>query len=384
MSSRRGNVAPFLIMEALAEANLFAKTSDRRLIHMSLGQPGSPAPRRVLDAVAARLQSGALGYTEAGGMLELRKRIARHYLDEYGVEVPHERIFVTIGSSSAFLMSLLCAFEKDDEIAIASPCYPAYPNIMQSVNITPVMIRGEEAHKFQPTVTALEALPRKPGGLIIASPSNPAGTVISDDNLKALAEYCAAEEIRIIADEIYHGITYGARANTILAHTDQAIVVNSFSKYFLLPGWRIGWAVVPPQMARSFASLASSLFISPSSVGQIAALEVFNCKDELDKVVEEYAENRKILLVELPAMGIDRLAPVEGAFFVYANVSHLTDDSVAFCRAMLHETGVVAVSGMDFDREQGHHYVRFSFSGTKADMVEAMARLRVWLENYKP
>jgi aspartate/methionine/tyrosine aminotransferase len=367
-------------MEALSEANRFAASSNKRVIHMSLGQPSKEVPTEVRLAVAERLKNAPLGYTEAGGMPVLRQRIAKHYKDEYGVDVAMERIFVTLGSSAAFLMSLLCAFDKDDEIAIAVPCYPAYPNIMQSVNITPVMLRTGEEHKFQPSVAALEALPRKPKGLVIASPSNPAGTIIGDVELKALAHYCGEHKIRLISDEIYHGITYGKRAQTALAYTDQAIVINSFSKYFLMPGWRVGWAVVPPQMVRNFESLASSMFISPSSIGQYAALEIFKHKHDLDAVVAEYTENRKILLRELPAMGIDRLAPVEGAFFVYANVSHLTTDSVAFCRQMLHDTGVVAVSGMDFDREEGHHYVRFSFAGSTPDMIEAMARLKAWLK----
>jgi aspartate/methionine/tyrosine aminotransferase len=379
-SSIRGAVAPFLIMEALSEANRLAPKSGKRIIHMSLGQPGKQAPERVRKAVSQKLLDNAsLGYTEAAGLPVLRNRIAQHYYEEYKVTVSPDRIFITLGSSAAFIMSLLCAFDKEDEVAIATPCYPAYPNIMQSVNITPVMLRGEEKTKFHPTVEALEALPRKPKGLIIASPSNPSGTVMDKTEMKKLSDYCEKEKIRIISDEIYHGITYEKHAETMLAFTDKAIVINSFSKYFLLPGWRIGWAVMPQDMARGFESLASSMFISPSAIGQYAALETFNCKDELDEVVAEYAENRKVLLRELPAMGITRLAPVEGGFFVYANVSHLTNDSIAFCRSMLHETGVVAVSGMDFDREHGHEYVRFSFSGTKEDMVEAMARLKVWL-----
>jgi len=379
MPSARGAVAPFLIMEALSEANRFAARSDKRVIHMSLGQPSKEVPERVREAVAMRLRTAPLGYTEAGGITELRARIARHYQDTYGVEIAHERIFVTLGSSAAFLMSLLCAFDKDDRVAIALPCYPAYPNMMQSVNIHCVTLRGEEEYKFQPTVAVLEALPQKPRGLVLASPSNPTGTVLGRGEMQKLVDYCAQNKIRIIADEIYHGITYEAPAETILAMTDQAIVVNSFSKYFLMPGWRVGWAVVPPQLARPFMSLASSLFISPSAIGQYAALEVFKCKEELDAVVAEYAENRTILLKELPAMGVTRLAPVEGGFFVYANVSHLTGDSTEFCRAMLQNTGVVTVPGADFDREQGHHYVRFSFSGAKADMIEGMARLKQWI-----
>jgi aspartate/methionine/tyrosine aminotransferase len=378
-SSGRGAVSPFLIMEALREANRFATSSDKRVIHMSLGQPGREVPARVRDAVADRLRVAPLGYTEAGGMKLLRERISRHYAETYGVEVSPERIFVTLGSSSAFLMTLLSAFEKDDEIAIAVPCYPAYPNIMQAVNITPVYLRGEEASKFQPTVGMLEALTRKPKGLITASPSNPAGTMLDSAAIATLVDYCAAKRIRIIADEIYHGITYNGRADTVLAHTDQAIVLNSFSKYFMMPGWRVGWVVLPPQMAAGFESLASSMFISPSSVGQYAALEAFECKEDLDKAVAEYTENRAILLRELPTLGM-RLAPVEGAFFVYANVSGLTNDSVAFCKAMLHETGVVTVPGLDFDRAEGNRYVRFSFSNSTADVIEAMQRLKAWVK----
>lgn len=374
-SSLRGTVNPFLIMEALRDANRFAATSGKRVIHMSLGQPGREAPLRVREAVAKRLISAPLGYTEAGGMMKLRERIAQHYLETYGVEVSPNRICVTLGSSAAFLMTLLSAFEKEQEIAIAVPCYPAYPNIMQSVDIKPVFLRGEAASKFQPTVAMLEGLERKPQGLITASPSNPAGTLLGGNELKTLVEYCTAQKIRMIADEIYHGITYTAKAETILRYTDQAIVLNSFSKYFMLPGWRVGWAVVPPQMVEGFESLASSMFISPSSIGQYAALEAFECKDELDNAVAEYAENRSLLLDTLPQLGM-KIAPVEGAFFVYADVTALTNDSVTFCKNMLHETGVVAVSGLDFDRSEGHRYVRFSFSNSTEDVKEAMVRLR--------
>lgn len=377
--SARGAVAPFLIMEALAEANRFAARSDKRVIHMSLGQPATEVPRRVRDAVADRLRTAPLGYTEAGGIAPLRARIARHYRDEYGIHVPVERIFVTMGSSAAFLMSLLSAFDKDDEVAISLPCYPAYPNIMQSVNIRPAFLKGKAEHRFQPTPALLDALPRRPKGLVVANPSNPAGTMLGDEDQDALVAYCQDAKIRIIADEIYHGVTFGQKASTILSRTDQAIVVNSFSKYFLMPGWRVGWAVVPPEMAKGFSSLASSMFISPSAVGQYAALEVFGCKDELDAVVKTYADNRAVLLRELPRMGITRLTPADGAFFLYANISHLTSDSVAFCRKMLHDTGVVTVSGMDFDRDRGHEYVRFSFSGSTADMEEGMERLKGWL-----
>lgn len=378
-SSQRGAVNPFLIMEALREANRFAASTGKRVIHMSLGQPGREVPMQVREAVAKRLVSAPLGYTEAGGMAPLRARIAQHYKETYNLEIAPERVFVTLGSSAGFIMTLLSSFEKDDEIAIAVPCYPAYPNIMQSVDIKPVYLRGEAASKFQPTVPMLEALKRKPKGLITASPSNPAGTMLSSADMQALVDYCSAQKIRMIADEIYHGITYNGKADTILSHTDQAIVLNSFSKYFMMPGWRVGWCVVPPQMVDIFESLSSSMFISPSSVGQYAALEAFECKEELDKSVAEYTANREILLRELPQLGMT-LAPVEGSFFVYADVSGITNDSISFCRTMLHETGVVAVPGLDFDRTEGHRYVRFSFSNSTADVQEAVVRLKAWLK----
>jgi aspartate/methionine/tyrosine aminotransferase len=381
--SLRSQVPPFLIMEALSEANRFAASSSHRILHMSLGQPSREVPMRVREAVAERMRSATLGYTEAGGMEALRFRIVRYYAERYGLKIGPERIFVTLGSSAAFLTALLAWFDAGDEVAIAQPCYPAYPNTLQALNLTPVFLRGDASNRFQPTPAALASLPGTPRGLITASPSNPAGTVLKEGEMKALAQYCAAQGIRLIADEIYQGIAYGERPDdrpgTMLAHTDQAIVVNSFSKYFLMPGWRIGWAVVPPQLAGTFSTLSGTLFISPSAIAQYAALEVMECEAELDAVVQDYARNRSLLLEALPAMGIDQLAPAEGGFFIYADLRHLTEDSVAFCRRMLHETGVVAVPGVDFDQEEGKYHVRFSYSGAHEEMMEALERLKGWL-----
>lgn len=375
--SSRGAVPPFLILECFRDAEAM-KRAGADIIHLSLGQPGVEAPPKVLQRVAARMQSAPLGYTEAAGLPELRHRIARHYRETYGVNVGAERIFITIGSSSAFVMGILSAFDAGDQVAITRPCYPAYPNMLRALNLEPVFLTGTEASRFQPTTAMLDALPETPDGLIIASPSNPTGTVLHGDELAVLAQYCDTHGIRLVSDEIYHGISYGAACETILQHTQNALVVNSFSKYYLMPGWRLGWAVVPPDLVRSFESLAQSFFIAPPTIAQYAALEVMECGTELGEVVAGYAVNRDLLLTELPRLGFTRLAPAEGGFFIYAEVSALTTDSVAFCRDMLHETGVVAVPGVDFDAARGHCYVRFSFSNSETAVREALRRLAGW------
>ena len=376
-TAKRGNIPAFRIMEALRDANQIVKAGGS-VVHLSLGQPSQEVPAKVLARLAERMPSMRLGYTDSTGIIELRERIVRHYKECYGLDVPIERVFVTLGSSAAFLLAMLASFDAGDELAIALPCYPAYPNMMKSVDVAPVYLRGTPENKFQPNVSLMQALPRKPQGLVIASPSNPTGTVLEDAEIKQLAGYCEQNDIRIISDEIYHGITFGKQAQTVLAHTDTAFVVNSFSKLYLMPGWRIGWAVVPADLVKPFEALVQNLFISPSAIAQYAALDVFDCVDELAAVVKTYETNRAILLEELPKAGFSKLAPAEGGFFVYADVSALTNDSEAFCRRMLHETGVVSVSGLDFDPEEGNRYVRFSFSGSQADMKDAMRRLREW------
>lgn len=376
--SARGKVPPFLIMEMYAEAAELAR-QGRDIIHLSLGQPGSEVPPAMRAKLAELVQTQPLGYTEAAGIPALRARIAQHYLDSYGVTIAPERIFITIGSSSAFILSLIAAFDAGDEIALTRPCYPAYPSMVQGLNLQPVFLRGTPETRFQPTPAMLDALPRRPKGMVVASPSNPSGTVLSDAELKTLAEYADARGIRLIADEIYHGITYGTPTRSITAYSQSAIVVNSFSKYFLMPGWRLGWAVMPEDLVQAFEYLLQHFFISPSAMAQYAALEVFNHKPALDAEVAMYARNRAFLLEALPKMGLNKLAQAEGGFFIYADVSHLTNDSVAWCKRMMQEIGVITIPGVDFDAEEGHRYVRFSFSNGEAKVREAMARLQAWL-----
>ncbi len=381
--ARRGQVPPFLVIEAFKEAKALER-AGHDVVHLSLGQPGREVPEAVLKALAEKIQTAPLGYTEPGGLLALRQRIAQHYMEMYGLVVPVERIFVTMGSSGAFLMSMLCAFEAGDKVAISTPFYPAYPNMMKALAVEPVLLQGNRANNFQPSVAALEALPETPDGLVIASPSNPAGTILPTAELKALVEYADTHGIRLISDEIYHGVTYGEnKGDSILQFTQNGIVVNSFSKYFLMPGWRLGWAVLPEDLVPSFEALAGSFFISPSAIAQHAALEVFEHKAALDAEVERYRINRDILLAELPECGFDDLAPAEGAFYIYANVSKLTNDSIGFCERLRREIHIAPVSGVDFDPIDGQSAIRFSFAGTEESIRKAMARLKVWVREQK-
>ena len=277
-----------------------------------------------------------------------------------------------------FLLGFLAAFEPGDRVAMAAPSYPAYRNILTALGVTPVeMLAGPES-RFQPTVDLLENLGHPVEGLIVASPSNPAGTMLGADELRRLTAYCQQKGIRLVSDEIYHGICYEGSAASALAVTEQALVINSFSKYFSMTGWRLGWMVVPDDLARSIECLSQNLFISPPSLSQYAACAAFGCTEELDANVQRYARNRALLLEELPKAGFDKLAPADGAFYIYADISAMTDDSEAFCRRMLAETGIAATPGVDFDPARGRHFMRFSFAGATADMAEAAKRLKAW------
>ena len=276
------------------------------------------------------------------------------------------------------MLSFLAAFDHGDRVALAAPGYPAYRNILQALGLVPVSIPTTAASRFQPTVDQLAALDQQIQGLIVASPSNPAGTMLSRKELGAVYGYCRDDGIRLISDEIYHGIAYGEAATTALAFGDEAIVVNSFSKYFSMTGWRLGWMILPEVLLRPVERLAQNLFIAPPTLPQLAAQAVFDCKAELDGNVQRYAENRRVLLEKLPQAGFDNLAPADGAFYIYADVSRLTNDSQEFCRRMLAETGVAATPGIDFDPERGHRFLRFSFAGSTADIAAAADRLLAW------
>lgn len=375
--SARSNIPPFHAMEVLRIANEL-EAAGRDILHLEIGEPSRRAPARVLDAAQRALANEALGYTEALGTPALRERIARHYAAFYGIELEPRRIIVTMGSSGGFLFAFLSAFEHGDRVALANPCYPGYRNSLSALGVTPVILPSGPETRYQPTVELLQAQTEELAGLIIASPSNPAGTMIPDGELESIAGYCSDKAISLISDEVYHGITYGHKAQTALAFTNDVIVVNGFSKYYAMTGWRLGWMIVPDDMVSVVERLAQNIFVSPANLAQHAALVAFDCLDELDAEVERYARNRRILLDGLPAVGIAHLAPADGAFYVYADISELADDSQEFCQRMLVEIGVAATPGVDFDQMTGHRFVRFSFAGATADLEQAIERLGSW------
>jgi aspartate/methionine/tyrosine aminotransferase len=379
-ASRRSDVEPFLAMDVLAAAARL-EAEGRSVIHMEVGQPGAPAPRPVLAAAARALEGGRLGYTEALGIMPLRERIARHYHDAYGVDVSPSRVMVTTGSSGGFNLVFLGAFDPGDRIAMAAPGYPAYRNILKALGLEAVEIAVGPETRWALTAGQVErAHAEKPlAGVLVASPANPTGTMTSPEDLKALVETCDALGIRFISDEIYHGLVYAGRAETALRLGEHAIVVNSFSKYYCMTGWRVGWLVLPEDLVRPFERLSQSLYISVPELSQRAAVAAFEATDELEAVKAGYGRSRAVLLKRLPELGFDELLPVDGAFYAYASVARFTNDALDFAGRMLNEAGVAATPGPDFDHARGHRYMRFSFAGTEAAVMEGLDRLANWL-----
>jgi aspartate/methionine/tyrosine aminotransferase len=378
--SNRGLIPPFIVMDVMRAANE-REVAGELVLHMEVGQPSTGAPKGVVDAVKETVGVNKLGYTDALGIPALRFRIAQYYKAQYGVTIDPARVVVTTGSSGGFVLSFLAAFDVGDRVALVSPGYPAYRNILAALGVEVVEILTGPETNFQPTSELLAQEISKNGifqGLIIASPSNPTGTMITPDELKLLVAFCDANSVRLISDEIYHGITYGTVAETAVTLSDDVIVINSFSKYFSMTGWRIGWMIVPEDLLRSIECLAQNLFISAPSLSQIAGLAAFECREELDQNVKRYTMNRELLLRELPKSGFSNLASADGGFYIYADVGTLTNNSSEFCERMLAEVGIAATPGTDFDPTRGHRYVRFSFSGEASVMVEAAERLYEW------
>ncbi len=376
--SRRGQSVPaFLALEILAKARAMAAAGDD-VLHLEAGQPSKGAPRCVLEDLQQILITKPQGYTEACGLPELRAAIAAFYDTRYGLKVNPSQVVVTMGASGAFILSFLAAFDAGDRVAMATPGYPAYRNILKALDLVPVELPSDHAHAFQPTLEMLQALPTPPDGLIIASPSNPAGTVMPPDELAKILVYCQEKGIRVLSDEIYHGITYGAATKSALSFTQDSIVINSFSKYFALTGWRLGWMIVPDDLIERVTALAQNLFISPPTMSQYAGLASLQSAEglaELDGYVAGYAHNRRLLLDGLPHCGFGPLSPVEGGFYIYADVSPLTDNSIDFCARLLKQERVALTPGFDFDAARGHRYVRISFSGSATEMEKALERL---------
>jgi aspartate/methionine/tyrosine aminotransferase len=375
--SRRGLIPPFIAMDMLRAANE-REAAGADVIHLEVGQPGTQAPEAVREAARQALANEPIGYTDALGVAPLRQAIAEHYRAQYGVAVDPAEVVVTTGSSAAFQLSFLAAFEAGDRVALAAPGYPAYRNILGALGIEPVLIEvGENTH-YQPNPELLaDAGPLD--GLVIASPANPTGTMIAAADLARLAGWCRERGIRLISDEIYHGIIYEASAATVRAYGREAVVINSFSKYYSMTGWRLGWMLAPPDLARSVECLAQNFYISPPALSQFAAIPVFGCRAELDGHVARYRANRDLLIASLSAAGLTRFAPAEGAFYLYVDISELSRDSAGFCRRLLSETGVAITPGLDFDPLYGGGWVRLSFAGATRDVAEAARRLAQWL-----
>lgn len=386
----RGAEAPaFLVMDVISAANRLAADLPSKghgpwgeggVIRMEVGQPGTGAPRGAMEAAVAALRAGRpLGYTEALGLPSLRARIAARYASHHGLDLPAAHVAVTVGASGAFPLAFLAAFDPGDTVAMAAPYYPPYANILRALGMrTQVLPCGPET-RFQPTTAMLDRLDPRPAGLIVASPCNPAGTMLKPGELEAIARWCHAEGVRLISDEIYHGLSYGISETTAAAYSPSAVVVNSFSKYFSMTGWRIGWLALPDDLVRPVECLAQNMFISAPHVAQVAAEAAMDCAPELDRNRDAYARSRAALLRDFPAAGFDRIAAADGAFYLWCDVGHLTNDSVAFCAAMLREAGVAATPGVDFDPERGGRFLRFSYCGAEEAVAAAPERLRRWL-----
>ena len=375
--SSRSRTAPFIAMDVLAEAQAI-ESQGGSVIHMEVGEPAHGAPRAAREAVAAALGRGeTMGYTSGLGLSALRRAIADLYRRRHGVDLDPDRVVVTSGSSGGFLLSFLALFDAGDRVAIADPGYPCYRNILGALGLAPVRIAAELATRYQPTPELLDRVDGPLHGLLVASPANPTGTMLDRPAMAALAQYCGDRGVALISDEIYHGLTYDAPAVSALEITDEVVVINSFSKYYAMTGWRIGWMVMPDRFVRPIQNLAQNLFICPSHVAQIAALAAMSEAGEAEVAghLEGYRRNRATLMAALPGLGFTDIAPADGAFYVYAGISRLSNDSRDFCARLLAEGGVAATPGLDFDPERGHVTIRFSFAQGPEKMAEGIERL---------
>jgi aspartate/methionine/tyrosine aminotransferase len=342
---------------------------------MEFGQPSTGAPRAAIAAAHAVLDADAMGYWESSA---LRARIARRYGETYGVAVDPERVVLTCGASPALVLALASSFAPGDRVALARPGYVAYRNTLKALHMVPVEIACGPADRFQLSAAALDALDPAPRGVIVASPANPTGAMIAPDELAAIAAVCARRGIRIVSDEIYHGLSYVAPAHTLLEFAPDALVVNSFSKYFSMVAWRLGWLVVPEDQIVAARAYAGNLFLTAPSLSQHAGLAAMDSLDELEGHVAVYRANRALMLDALPALGLASIAPPDGAFYIWADIAHLTHDSLAFCERLLRDTGVATAPGIDFDPVEGGHFIRFSFAVSTAEVREALQRLIPW------
>lgn len=366
---------------AISRAAHRLAAEGRSVIHMEFGQPSTGAPAAAIAEAHLVLDRDGLGYWES---VPLKARIARHYVKQYSVTIDPEQVILTCGASPALVLALSCLFAPGDCVAFARPGYVAYRNTVKALYLEPVEIGCGEAERFQITAAAIEALDPAPSGLILASPANPTGTIIAPEELSAIVAVCRRRGIRIVSDEIYHGLSYTGPARSVLQDEPDALIVNSFSKYFSMAGWRLGWLVVPPDLIDAARARMGNLFLTPPSLAQHAGLIAFDCHEELEGHIRTYAANRALLLDALPALGLRRIAPPDGAFYIYADIGHLTQDSMAFCMELLLDTGVATAPGIDFDPVDGHRYMRFSFAVSTDRIEEALRRITPWFAAREP
>lgn len=380
--STRGNVPPFMVMDVMAAAARI-EAAGGNVIHMEVGQPAAPAPQTAIAAARAALDVGKIDYTAAVGIPSLRKRIALHYLETYGQDIDPARIVVTTGSSGAFVLAFLSAFEPGDRVAITSPGYPPYRHILRALGCEPVLIETTSATRHALTGEMLLEAHRKTPlkGVLVASPANPTGTMMTREAMADLIATANSAGIRFVSDEIYHGLDYAFPAVTAAELSPDAIIINSFSKYFCMTGWRVGWIVVPEGLVRSVETLQQNLSISVPTLSQIAAEAAFEGRAEMDVIKHGYEENRRILIEGLPKVGLTEFLPVDGAFYLYADVSKFNTDSFEFAKTMLQQAHVAATPGIDFDPFHGKSFVRFSYSRSTQEIIEAVARITRWLAN---
>ncbi|HEX5507997.1 MAG TPA: aminotransferase class I/II-fold pyridoxal phosphate-dependent enzyme [Pseudolabrys sp.] len=380
--SRRSDVPPFMVMDVMAAAARI-EAAGGQVVHMEVGQPAAPASQAAIRAAQAALTTGRIGYTEALGIPTLRARIARHYADTYGLALDPARVIVTTGSSGGFILAFLALFEPGDRVALANPGYPPYRHILKALGCEPVLIETGEQTRWAVTGAALIAAHRKKpiAGMVVASPANPTGTMMDEKTLSQLIAVAEAAGIKVISDEIYHGLDYAFPAATAAKISPNVVVINSFSKYFCMTGWRIGWMVAPENLVRSVERLQQNLAISVPTLSQIAAEAAFDGRAEMEAVKHGYEENRHILTQGLPRAGLDKFLPVDGAFYLYANIARFSDDSFAFAKRMLEEAHVAATPGIDFDPVNGRHFIRFCYAGSAAEMHQAVERIGIWLKS---
>lgn len=375
--SRRSSVDPFIVMDVM-EAARQAESAGRHIIHMEVGQPGTGAPRQATDALAKAMQQDAMGYTVSLGLPALRQRIAKLYGDWYNVDLNPDRVVVTPGSSGAFILAFTALFDTGDRVGIGAPGYPSYRQILSALDLQPVDILTAPENRLQPVACELKG--QNLAGLMVASPANPTGTMLNKAAMSELIDAAAAQGASFISDEIYHGIEYEAKAVTALEITDEAYVINSFSKYFSMTGWRVGWMVVPEDHVRVIERISQNMFICAPHVSQLAALAAMDATDELEANMAVYRANRALMIKGLPQAGFSKISPPDGAFYVYADVSEMTDNSRAFAAEILEQAGVAVTPGLDFDPVRGHQTLRFSYARSTEDIVEGLERLKAFMQ----